>query len=118
MTPADIEKNPDAVIDAIAKALGESPEEISIDTVEETDEGITVIFICPGDSEKPADFTDKVEEELKKTPEFNDVDVTDPGISFFFLFSKALESMIAWILCDIKDCMIWVWKYDEIYPSY
>ena len=86
MTLDDVEKNPDAVIDAIAKVLGESPEKISIDDVEETDEGITVIFIYPDDAEKPADFTDKVEEELQKTPEFKDVDVTDPGILFFFLF--------------------------------
>ena len=87
VTLDDVEKNPDAIIDAVAKALGESPEEISIDYVKETDEEITIIFLYFGDAEKPADFTDKIEEELQKTPGFDDVEVVvDPGILFFFLF--------------------------------
>ena len=83
----DVEYNADVIIDAIAKALEEPSEKISIGNVEEPDEGITIIYYYFGDAEKPADFTDKVEEELQKTPEFNNVDVTDPGIYYsFFLF--------------------------------
>ena len=83
VTLDDVANNPDAIIDAIAKALGEPSEEISIDDVEETDKGITLTFTYP-DGKKPADFTNRVENELQKTPEFDDVDVLDPGILFFF----------------------------------
>ena len=92
VTLDDVEKNPDTIIDAIAKALGKPSEEISIDDVEETEKGITLDFIYPSDANKPADFTTRVENELQKSPEFDDVNVVDPGILLFF-FSKKLKKV-------------------------
>ena len=86
ITINDVKDNPEAVIEAVARALGIPPEEISIDDLHETPSGILVKVRSPKDTEIPKDFAEKAQEELRKKPGFSDVNIAEPGIFFFLIF--------------------------------
>ena len=80
----DVRNNPEAIIEAVANALGIPPEEVSIDMLYEAENGIVADVRTPEDTEIPKDFGEKVTAVLAKTPEFAEVEVFEPG-SFLFL---------------------------------
>ena len=81
VTAEDLKNNPDDVVKAIADALGISPEEVSIDDIMETDKGLVAVVRHPDNAEIPKDFSDKVQDNLKKSaiPELASVRVNDAG---------------------------------------
>lgn len=81
VTAEDLKNNPDAVLKAIADALGISPEEVSIDDIMETDKGLVAIVRHPDNVEIPKDFANKVQDNLRKSsiPELANARVNDAG---------------------------------------
>ena len=81
----DVQNNPGAIIEAVANALGLNPEDVSLDEIFETEDGIYVGARVPKSVEVPKTFAENVSEVLKNAgKEFADVVATDSGKSVFF----------------------------------
>ena len=93
-----MKEDPDAVIKAIAEALGIPPSTIKLDDICETEDGDVVIeFENPEDAEIPSNFTEQFADALGKyDPVFADLVVSNPGNENFFTKSRfEIDSLIS-----------------------